>query len=209
MTGSNYLNTLLILTYLAAAAIFVLLFYYREREIQLLEQRSRHIGLISSSSSDIIHVSYIKRVEPDHQCPCRYGQAIYLIKYWVNERPDEFFYESSLIFNENIVIKSHKWSSREFENKNTSCGLFNALKRGPSQRTFQSLTFDDKSKACRERLVAYVSRRMLQTSPESVLQVYYDANQVSLDSICHFECLETPSDAYMDNVDFCHMGGLH
>ena len=117
MNPNDYRRNLWIASYITTIILILLFFSYNIKQSSLLKgdilDTRLAFDLPARYALNNYNLSFIKRIESDHKCRCRLSQAIYLAKYLLNGTEDKYFYESTWVLNDQIVIKSHAWKARE------------------------------------------------------------------------------------------------
>ena len=94
----------------------------------------------------------------------------------------------------------------ELERSNFTCDLYNALRRGKSQKVI-GFSLYNKNKFYYDKLKA-ITVQLKKLYPEWIMRVHYDQS-INKSIICEIECQrDSTSGALLDNADFCDINNI-
>jgi len=183
--------------YLIIAILLTLLYqYYHFTKIYNLKVKNSAYFNQSKSIVDLNEV-----IQIHSKCLCQ-KEIVYI------QRKDENTYKIQV---ENGAhdeyILQYELDKKMFETSIITCDLYNALRRGPSQRIL-SYSFPDekeltKSEKNHIKSIIEVSKNVL---PKWTIRVYH-RNTISQSAACELQCFKKYN-APFDNIDFCDINKL-
>ena len=143
----------------------------------------------------ILNVFYL-----NSKCECKKKKTIQINKY-------ENYYSVKLLEDDKDSAKnvSYNLTKDEFDTFNTTCDLYNVLRRSKSQKVI-SYSLYGKNKAYYNKLKK-LSKDIKSMYPGWLMRVYYN-DSIDKSIICEVECLKSDDGSLIDNSDFCNVNDI-
>jgi hypothetical protein len=131
----------------------------------------------------------------ESQCKCKKDDQIVLHKY------NSYYTVNSFNRTQNSTKFLYKITNDEFQQLNLTCGIYNSLRRGKSQKVLafalygNNTFFYDKLKV--------IARQVRELYSDWSIRVYHD-NSIKKSIICEIDCA-IDKNRTLDNADFCNI----
>ena len=156
--------------------------------------------LFFSTSFQKNEANYLTAYYLSSNCDCRKNNNIGLYEYEKNYSVK--FYKDD----KNKAKFVYNLTKYEFETFNTTCDLYNVLRRGKSQKVL-SFSLFGKNKFYYHKLKK-ISKQIKILYPGWLMRVYYN-NSIEKSLICEIECLKDKGGEVIDNSDFCNINDVN
>ena len=219
------LNIAFLKTYLLLVILTVFLVFIFEVRKNLLENTilNHEAMLFSSSINDttipeshsslkVIYV-YAKNtlknenieLELNSSCECRRNERILLTKNTQTENYTVYLKNVK----ENKLTKLYSLNKFEFFQLNLTCDFYNALRRGPGQKTIGLALYGQTRNYYYYNRLINITRQIKNLyANQWLLRVYYDKT-INKSIICQIECMKNEEGEYLNVADFCNINEMY
>ena len=157
-------------------------------------------NILKSSQTNKSYTNFLNVYYFSSNCDCKKNKNIGLYKY-------ENYYSVKLFGDDEQSAKVlYNLTKDEFETFNTTCDLYNVLRRGISQKVLGFSLYGKKK--FYYNLLEKISRDMKSMYPGWLMRVHYN-DSINKSAICEVECLKGNDGVIIDNSDFCDVNDIN
>ena len=203
MRGQISFKKGLILVFVSITVVYNLNYGLKYCFSSLFQFLSKHNPLEESAQFKIVRIT---RIKSENDCSCRSNEELEFIEFSKRQQTS-----SAVLFlgPDLDVLKSYELS-RDFDNSNLTCGIFNSLRRGPRQKVIAYSLYGNNQFYYNK--LFNLTQIIADKYPGWIMRVYYDDKTVDPRIICKIECAKRQrgerAGEYLDNADFCNINKI-